>query len=78
MLGLYPLHWFNWANIRIAVNIRDGELDKNELTHDELYFTKYLHVHSQKKTLSQTQMNKQQQQQQQQTNKSVGKEIGDA
>ena len=75
MLGLYPLHWFNWANIRIAVNIRDGELDINEMTHDELYFTKYLHVHSQKKSLSHTQTNKQQQQQ---TSKSVGKEIGDA
>ena len=29
------------------------------MTHDELYFTKYLHVHSQKKTLSHTQTNKQ-------------------
>ena len=47
----------------MAVNIRDGELDKNNMTHDELYLTKYLHVHSQKKTLSLTQTNKQQQQQ---------------
>ena len=47
----------------MAVNIRDGELNKNDMTHDELYFTKYLHVHSQKKTLSHTQTNKQQQQQ---------------
>ena len=28
-----------------SVNIRDFELNKNELTH-ELYFTKNLHVHS--------------------------------
>ena len=47
----------------MAVNIRDGELNKNDMTHDELYFTKYLHVHSQKKTLSHTQVNKQRQQQ---------------
>ena len=32
------------------------------MTHDELYFTKYLHVHSQKKTLSHTHPHKQQQQ----------------
>ena len=57
--------WFNWANIRIlAVNIRDGELNKIDMTRDELYFTKYLHVHSRKKTLSHKQTNKQQQQQQ--------------
>ena len=47
----------------MAVNIRDDELNKNDMTHDELYFTKHLHEHSQKKTLSHTQTNKQQQQQ---------------
>ena len=31
----------------MPVNIRDGELNKNDMTHDEL--TKYLHGHSQKK-----------------------------
>ena len=34
-----------------SVNIRDFELNKNDMTHDELYFTKNLHVHSQKKWL---------------------------
>ena len=32
----------------MPVNIRDGELNKNDMTHDEL--TKHLHGHSQKKT----------------------------
>ena len=34
-----------------SVNIRDFELNKNDMTYDELYFTKNLHVHSQKKWL---------------------------
>ena len=41
----------------------------NDMTHDKLYFTKHLHVHSQKKTLSSytlTLANKQIKQQQQQ------------
>ena len=32
----------------MPVNIRDGEIIKNDMTHDEL--TKHVHGHSQKKT----------------------------
>ena len=34
--------------IILPANIRDGESNKNDMTHDEL--TKHLHAHSQKKT----------------------------
>ena len=32
-----------------SVSIRDVELNKNDMTHDELYFTENLLVHCQKK-----------------------------
>ena len=34
-----------------SVSIRDVELNKNDMTHDELYFTENLLVHCQKKWL---------------------------
>ena len=39
----------------LNIAFRQGELNKNDMTHDELYFTKHLDVHSQKKTHTRSQ-----------------------
>ena len=48
----------------LNIAFRQGELNKNDMTHDELYFTKHLDVHSQKKTRTRARKQKIKQQQQ--------------
>ena len=49
----------------LAVNIRDGELNENDMTHDELMISRniYMYILKRKLSLSHTQTNKQQLQQ---------------